>query len=73
LLPRSKDAVYWIPYVLDLAFIHELNGDAGKSVKQLETLLSYPSWVSVPWLRMDPRWRSLQGDPAFEALLAKYE
>jgi len=50
-----------------------LNGDAGKSVKQLETLLSYPSWVSVPWLRMDPRWRSLQGDPAFEALLAKYE
>jgi TolB-like protein/Flp pilus assembly protein TadD len=73
LLPRSKDAVYWIPYVIDLALIYASIGDAEKSVEQLEILLSYPSWVSAPFLRMDPRWRSLQGDPVFEALLAKYE
>jgi non-specific serine/threonine protein kinase len=73
LLPRSKDAVYWIPYAIDLALIYELIGDVEKSVEQLEILLSYPSWISVPWLRMDPRWRLLQGDPTFEALLAKYE
>jgi len=72
LLPLSKDAVYGIPHVIDLAYIHTLLGDSGKAVEQLEILLSHPGWVSVPWLRMDPRWRSLQGNPDFEALLAKY-
>jgi tetratricopeptide (TPR) repeat protein len=73
LLPLSKDAVYGIPHVIDLAYIYVLLGDPEKAVEQLEILLSHPGWVSEPWIRMDPRWRSLQGNPLFEALLAKYK
>jgi TolB-like protein/tetratricopeptide (TPR) repeat protein len=73
LLPVSKDAVYGIPYVIDLAHIYTLIGEPEKAVAQLEYLISRPGWISVPWLRMDPRWRPLQGNPSFEALLAKYE
>jgi tetratricopeptide (TPR) repeat protein len=73
LLPVSKDSVYGIPRVFDLAHIYTLLGDAEKAVAQLEDLLSRPGWISVPFLRMDPRWRPLYGNPSFEALLAKYE
>jgi TolB-like protein/tetratricopeptide (TPR) repeat protein len=72
LLPMSKDAVYGIPHVIDLAQIYAMIGEPEKAVEQLELLLSQPSWISVPWLRADPRFLLLQGDPAFEALLAKY-
>jgi len=73
LLPMSKDAVYGIPHVIDLAHIHTLLGDTEDAVEQLELLLSRPGWISVTWLRMDPRWRPLWDDPLFKALLAKYE
>ena len=72
LLPLSKDAVYGIPHVIDLAYIYALLGDSDKAVEQLDVLLSHPGWASGPWLRMDPRWRTLQGNPHFEALLAKH-
>ncbi|OGD27249.1 MAG: hypothetical protein A2Y56_03045 [Candidatus Aminicenantes bacterium RBG_13_63_10] len=73
LLPMSKDAVYGIPGVLELAQIYALLGDSEKAVEQLEFLLSRPAWISVPYLRMDYRFLSLQGDAHFESLLARYE
>jgi TolB-like protein/Flp pilus assembly protein TadD len=72
LLPLSKDAVYGIPHVIDLAHIYTLFNEPEKAAEQLEVLLSHPGWVSVPWLRIDPRFRTLQGEPHFEALLARY-
>lgn len=72
LLPVSSDAVYGISHVIDLAHIHTLLGDKDMAVKQLESLLSRPGWISEPFLRMDPRWIPLQGDPGFERLLAEY-
>ncbi|HUT78238.1 MAG TPA: protein kinase, partial [Polyangia bacterium] len=39
LLPVSKDSVYGIPRVIDLAHIYALLGDAEKAVAQLEDLL----------------------------------
>ncbi|HSA94523.1 MAG TPA: protein kinase [Acidobacteriota bacterium] len=72
LLPLSKDAVYGIPYVIDLAHGYALVGEPKKAVEQLEILMSRPGWISGPWLKADPRWRLLDGDPSFEALLAKY-
>jgi len=73
LLPVSKDAVYGLPAVIDLAHIHTILGDVGKAVDQLEILLSRPCWFSPSMIRMDYRWRSLRGDPRFESLLANYE
>jgi len=72
LLPVSRDAVYGLTHVLDLAQIYVLLGEFGKAVEQLEFLLSRPGWISVPFLKADPRWLPLRADPRFEALLAKH-
>ncbi len=72
LLPVSEDAVYGIGHVIDLAHIYTLLGHSDKAVEQLEFLLSTPGWVSVPFLRADPRWLPLRGHPGFEALLARH-
>lgn len=72
LLPVTADAVYGVSHVIDLAHIQVLLGDTGEALGQLEFLLSRPGWISEPFLRFDPRWRPLRGDPRFEALLAKY-
>jgi len=73
LLPVSKDAVYGVCHVIDLAHIYTLLGESGKAVEQLEFLLSNPGWISVPFLKADPRWLPLRGHPGFEALLIKYD
>ena len=73
LLPRSKDGFYYLPYVIDLAHIYTILGDTEAALEQLEYLLSNPSWISSPFLRMDPRWDSLRQDPRFQALLEKHD
>jgi TolB-like protein/Flp pilus assembly protein TadD len=72
LLPLSKDSVYSLPHILELAYIHALLGENEAAVKQIRILLSRPGWISVPWLEGDPRWRILRADPGFEALLSEY-
>jgi TolB-like protein/tetratricopeptide (TPR) repeat protein len=72
LLPLTKDSVYGIPHVIDLARIYTLLGDEKEALAQIEVLLSRPGWVSVPWLEMDPCFRSLRDKPRFLALCAKY-
>ena len=72
ILPISKDAFYGIPYVEDLAYIYALAGEREAALEQLEHLLSIPSWFSVPWIELDPRWRSLRGHPRYRDLMDKY-
>jgi len=73
LLPRSKDGFYYLPYVIDLAHIYTILGDNEAALERLEHLLANPSYLSAPFLRMDPRWDPLADDPRFQALLEKYE
>jgi len=73
LLPRSKDGYYYLPFVVDLAHIYTILGDNEKALERLEYLLNNPSWLSPPFLRMDPRWDPLKDDPMFQALLEKYD
>ena len=73
LLPRSKDGFYYLPYVIDLAHIYTILGDNEMALERLEYLLSNPSYLSTPFLRMDPRWDPLDDDPRFQALLEKYD
>jgi hypothetical protein len=40
-------------------------------VKQLRTLLSVPSWISVPLLQADPTWDPIRRDPGFQALVKR--
>jgi serine/threonine-protein kinase len=72
LLPISKDAVYGHGSVLTLAEIYTIVGEPELACEQLETLLAVPSTISVPMLKLDPRWLPLRGNPRFQALLDRF-
>ena len=69
LVPISDNAVIGPFRLDDLAFIYALVGEREKALDLLEHLLSIPSWLSVPLLRIDPRWDSLREHPRFQSLL----
>ncbi|HMA02154.1 MAG TPA: hypothetical protein VKP02_07280, partial [Gemmatimonadaceae bacterium] len=58
-----------IPYAhhvsarIDLAL-----GDRDAAIAELREILSKPYFVSPAWLRIDPTWNPLRGDPRFEKL-----
>ena len=73
LRPIEKDARSGAEALEDLACIYALVGEVDGAVEQLERLLSAPSSIAVPMLRIDPTWNPLRDNPRFQALLAKYE
>jgi hypothetical protein len=46
-------------------------GEYDAALDQIEYLVSIPSWLSVPLLRLDPRWDPLRSHPRFQKLLEK--
>jgi len=70
LLPLSKDAYFGAARVVNLAHVYALVGESEAAIEQLKLLLSIPSEISIPLLRVDPNWDSLRGDPRFQRLLA---
>jgi hypothetical protein len=48
-------------------------GDYDAAIDLLDYLLSIPSYVSVPYLRLHPMWDPLRDHARFQALLDKYE
>ena len=50
--------------------IYLLGGEPGKALDQLEPLLRKPYYLSPGWLRIDPEFASLKGNPRFERLIA---
>jgi tetratricopeptide (TPR) repeat protein len=71
LLPVSKDAFEGPDYVQNLAQIYVMVGDYDSAIDQLEYLLSIPSDISIPYLRIDPTWAPLRNHPRFQKLLAR--
>jgi serine/threonine protein kinase/Tfp pilus assembly protein PilF len=71
LLPVTKDA--WRgPYrVWDLARIYAMVGEHDAAIDQLEYLLSIPSEISIPLLRIDPTWEPLRDNPRFQKMLKR--
>jgi TolB-like protein/cytochrome c-type biogenesis protein CcmH/NrfG len=72
LLPESKDAFGGPEITASAAEIHAILGDAAGAVSILDGLLSRPSSVTVPVLKISPMWDSIRDDPRFKALLDKY-
>ena len=68
--PITKDA-YVGPYVQhQLARIYLLVGEPDKALEQLEPLLKIPYYLSPGWLRIDPTFVPLRGNPRFQRLIA---
>jgi TolB-like protein len=70
LLPISRDG--WNgPYMEHvLARTYLLVGEPDKTVDVLEGLLRVPYFLSPGWLKIDPTWAELRGNPRFEKLIA---
>jgi serine/threonine-protein kinase len=70
LLPVSRDA-YFAPYIQhQLVRIYLLVGEPEKALDRLEPLLKMPYYLSPGWLRIDPTFARLKGNPRFERLVA---
>jgi serine/threonine protein kinase/tetratricopeptide (TPR) repeat protein len=72
LLPVSKDAWDGPDYVQNLARIYVMVGDYDSAIDQLEYLLSIPTYMSIPYLRIDPTWAPLRNHLRFQKLLEKH-
>jgi hypothetical protein len=70
LQPISRDAYSGPYYPLQLARIYLLVGEPEKALDQLEPLLRIPYYLSPGWLRIDPTFAPLKGNPRFERLVA---
>jgi thioredoxin-like negative regulator of GroEL len=69
LMPISRDG-YFGPYVqLQLARIYLLVGEPERALDQLEPLLRVPFYLSPGWLRVDPTFDPLRGNPRFKKLV----
>jgi len=69
ILPVAKDALYGAVYVQTLAETYVTVGEYDSAVAKLERLLSIPSLLSVPLLRIDPHWQPLRDHPRFQRLM----
>ena len=71
LYPVSRDALGGPRYILTLAEIYTVVGLYEEAIDLLEFLMSAPagSYVSVPVLRLDPRWDPLREHPRFQNLI----
>jgi thioredoxin-like negative regulator of GroEL len=71
MLPVSRDAFDGADLQEDLAYVETLVGERDAAIKRLAYLLTIPSELSVPFLRADPMWDSLRGNPRFQQLIGK--
>ncbi len=68
LLPISRDA-YAATYTQhQLVRIYMIVGEQAKALDKLEPLLKIPYYLSPGWLRVDPNFDPLRGNPRFEKL-----
>lgn len=70
MLPVSKHAFEGVNLAENLARIYVMIGGYNAAIEQLEYLLTIPSQISIPLLRIDPTWAPLRNHPRFQKLLA---
>jgi TolB-like protein len=69
LLPIARDAEDGPYQQHQLARIYVLLGEPERALDQLEPLLEIPYYLSPGWLRVDPTFAPLRGNPRFEQLV----
>lgn len=67
----SQNGIYG-PYRQEqLALIYLWSGEHERALDVLEPLLKVPHWLSSAWLRIDPNFAALRGNPRFERIIAE--
>jgi serine/threonine protein kinase/TolB-like protein/Tfp pilus assembly protein PilF len=69
--PVEKDAHNGPLHLDDLARIYVMVGKYDEAIDILQRLLSMPSELTVPWLRLDPIWDPLRDHSRFNKLLER--
>jgi tetratricopeptide (TPR) repeat protein len=71
LWPISRDANQGAYIQHQVVRIYLLVGEPEKALDRLEPLLKMPYYLSTGWLRVDPTFAPLKGNPRFEPLVAE--
>jgi eukaryotic-like serine/threonine-protein kinase len=67
--PLNVDALKSYSLQANLARVYVLVGDYERAIDTLEPLLKAPGYLSPGWLRIDPTYLPLKGNPRFERLV----
>jgi len=70
LLPMTADAVDGVAYAANLAQVYVWTGEKDLALDQLERVERVPNFVSYGYLKLQPIWDPLRGDPRFEKIVA---
>ena len=70
--PIEEEPYWGGSTLLQMALVETMVGEYDAALDHLDTLLAMPGVVSVPWLRLDPRWAPLHEHPHFRQLTEKY-
>ena len=72
LLPLSRDARVGVVYMHRLARIYVMTKQPERAIDVLDTLVSHPGYLSPGWIRIDPEFAPLRGNPRFDRLVSTH-
>ena len=68
LQPLSRDARVGVVYLHNLARIYTMTKQPERALDVLDTLVTHPGYLSPGWIRIDPNFAPLHGNPRFGRL-----
>lgn len=72
LMPLSRDAYDGMLVLYGLAQVYTWTGENEKAIELVERLMKMPGYLTYGYLKVDPSWNPLRGDPRFETMVASF-